>query len=254
MFDSGATGLFINRRYAEQHSMRMRRLPEPIKLFNIDGTQNSAGDITHTIRLLVTPEGMESQPLEFLVTNLDSENLILGLPWLRMTNPTIDWKRNLLSTNETSPIYRLSGNHSQRQEWLRTGILEEKTEELWCMARFTYSQQLAEKAQKEKPKKTFEEMVPKHYHAHTKVFSESESERLPVHQPWDHAIELKPEAPEAIRTKVYPMLVNEQEELERFLSDNLRKGYIVPSKSPISSPVFFIKKKDGKLHFVQDYR
>jgi hypothetical protein len=50
------------------------------------------------------------------------------------------------------------------------------------------------------------------------------------------------------------MPVNEQEELDRFLDDNLRKGYILPSKSPIASPVFFVKKKDGRLHLVQDYR
>jgi hypothetical protein len=47
---------------------------------------------------------------------------------------------------------------------------------------------------------------------------------------------------------------NEQQELNAFLEDNLRKGYITPSKSPMASPVFFIKKKDGKLRLVQDYR
>ena len=47
---------------------------------------------------------------------------------------------------------------------------------------------------------------------------------------------------------------NEQEELDRFIKENVDKGYIVPSKSPISSPVFFIKKKDGKLRLIQDYR
>ena len=50
------------------------------------------------------------------------------------------------------------------------------------------------------------------------------------------------------------MSINEQAELDKFLEDQLRKGYIVPSKSPLSSPVFFIKKKDGKLRLVQDYR
>ena len=70
----------------------------------------------------------------------------------------------------------------------------------------------------------------------------------------DYAIELIPGAPETMRTKVYPMSPNEQEELDQFLQDNLRKGYIRPSKSPLASPVFFIKKKDGKLRFVQDYQ
>ena len=46
----------------------------------------------------------------------------------------------------------------------------------------------------------------------------------------------------------------EDEELGRFLEEALAKGYIVPSKSPMASPVFFVKKKDGRLRFVQDYR
>jgi hypothetical protein len=33
-----------------------------------------------------------------------------------------------------------------------------------------------------------------------------------------------------------------------------RRGYIRPSQSPFASPFFFIKKKDGKLRPVQDYR
>jgi len=34
----------------------------------------------------------------------------------------------------------------------------------------------------------------------------------------------------------------------------LRKGYIRPLKSPQTSPVFFVKKKDGKKRMVQNYR
>jgi hypothetical protein len=81
---------------------------------------------------------------------------------------------------------------------------------------------------------------------------EKESECLPEHKPYDHAIELKPEMPKMIHSKVYPMPVNEQGELDCFLNENLHKGYIVPSKSLITFPVFFIKK-DGKLRLVQDY-
>ena len=86
------------------------------------------------------------------------------------------------------------------------------------------------------------------------MFSETESERLPEHKSYDHAIDLKPDTPETIHSKVYPMPVNEQDELDRFLVDHIHKGYIVPSKSLIASPVFFVKKKDGCLRLVQDYR
>jgi hypothetical protein len=155
---------------------------------------------------------------------------------------------------EMPPPVRIRANRATRRKWVKQGILNEQTEEVWCAAGFTYAQQLAEAAHKDKPTRTFEEMVPEQYRNYAKVFSETESERLPARKPWDHAIELTPGAPNAIRTKVYAMSPTEQEELDRFLEDNLRKGYIRPSKSPIASPVFFVKKKDGKLRFVQDYR
>jgi hypothetical protein len=50
------------------------------------------------------------------------------------------------------------------------------------------------------------------------------------------------------------MTLTEQAELDAFLHEALSTGKIRPSKSPIGAPVFFIKKKDKKLCFVQDYR
>jgi hypothetical protein len=42
--------------------------------------------------------------------------------------------------------------------------------------------------------------------------------------------------------------------MDAFLEEALATGCIRQSKSPLGAPVFFIKKKDGKLHFVQDHR
>jgi hypothetical protein len=42
--------------------------------------------------------------------------------------------------------------------------------------------------------------------------------------------------------------------MDTFLKEALATERIRQSKSPLGAPVFFIKKKDGKLHFVQDYR
>jgi len=39
-----------------------------------------------------------------------------------------------------------------------------------------------------------------------------------------------------------------------FITEQLRKGYIRPLKSPQIALVFFIGKKDGKKQMVQDYR
>ncbi|KNZ80699.1 hypothetical protein J132_04943 [Termitomyces sp. J132] len=42
--------------------------------------------------------------------------------------------------------------------------------------------------------------------------------------------------------KVYPLVPREQDKLDAFLQENLDFSHICPSKSPIASPVFFIKK------------
>ena len=54
--------------------------------------------------------------------------------------------------------------------------------------------------------------------------------------------------------KVYLLAASEQKELDAFLKENLDSGWIRPSKSPMASPVFFIKRKDGGLRLVQDYQ
>ena len=54
--------------------------------------------------------------------------------------------------------------------------------------------------------------------------------------------------------KVYPLSPTENTALQTFLSENLDKGYIQQSKSPYTFPFFFIKKKNGNLHLVQDYQ
>jgi hypothetical protein len=50
------------------------------------------------------------------------------------------------------------------------------------------------------------------------------------------------------------MTLTEQTEMDAVLEEVLATGRIRQSKSPLGAPVFFIKKKDGKLRFVQDYR
>jgi hypothetical protein len=50
------------------------------------------------------------------------------------------------------------------------------------------------------------------------------------------------------------MTREEDKALEQFIDEMIANGYIRPSKSPYASPFFFVKKKDGKLRPVQDYR
>ena len=53
--------------------------------------------------------------------------------------------------------------------------------------------------------------------------------------------------------KNYSLTPQEQIKMEKFLSENLEKGYIQPSMSLMASPFSFVDKKDGKLWPTQDY-
>jgi len=53
---------------------------------------------------------------------------------------------------------------------------------------------------------------------------------------------------------VYSLLREEREEVHKFINEQLRKGYIRPSKLPQTALLFFVGKKDGKKHMVQDYQ
>src|SRR6266704_1403640 len=61
-----------------------------------------------------------------------------------------------------------------------------------------------------KEEKTWEQIVPKHYHKWQKVFSEEEAKRFPQHQPWDIAIDLVKDAPKILDCKIYPLTLVEQ--------------------------------------------
>jgi len=98
----------------------------------------------------------------------------------------------------------------------------------------------------EKPdEEVVRELVPKRFWRWKKVFRKAESEKIPVQKAWDHAIELK-KGFVPRKGKVYALSRGEQEKVQAFVEDQLCKGYIQPLKSPQTSPVYFVAKKDGK--------
>jgi len=96
-------------------------------------------------------------------------------------------------------------------------------------------------------------LVPEKFHRWIKVFGKKQSERMPMRKLWDHAIDVK-EGFMPRKGKVYSLLREEREEVREFVREQLRKGYIRPSKSPQTAPVFFVGKKSGKKRMVQDYQ
>ena len=85
------------------------------------------------------------------------------------------------------------------------------------------------------------------------VFSKESFEQLLQYQFQDYTIDLKPDF-KLSDCKVYLLVLKEQDALKDFITKNLALERIQYSKSFITSPFFFIKKEDGTLRLVQDYR
>jgi hypothetical protein len=233
LVDSGATENFIDWRLAKALKVQTTLLPRPRKVYNVDGMENKAGVIERHVKLRVRQGKMEKVQT-FFITNLGDPRIIFGYPWLYHFQPKIDWKKGVVEGPQwmLEPIlWKLA------RQWRPTTPAQ--------ICRTNAAQEWAIEAAKKRNPKDSE--VPAKYQRHEVVFSETAAHRFPPSRPEDHAIKLKPDAPDMIKCKTYPLMKPEMDAAKKFLDDNQAMGYIEPTNSPYSSPFFFIKKKDGTL-------
>ncbi len=246
LIDSGATNCFMSENFIRRIKLGKRPLQKSRKIWNIDNTANQAREITHYITLKIQTGGIQKQ-IQFLITNIGNEDIILGYPWMAAFEPQFSWTNGVIN-EKALPIILWSVNPSIPGKDPIIARIKGTGDD--CHLQATTSTELAIKAQQYTEKAE----VPREYQQFAKLFSEEESKRYPPKRAWDHAIKFKKDAPEAVDCKVYPMNQIEDEAVQKFISNELEKGYIHESKSPYASSFFFVKKKDGKLQPMQDYR
>ena len=170
--------------------------------------------------------------------------LILGHDWLKKHNLNIDWTTGDVKLSCCPPECK-----SLMDMWFTKLISDNESQETWVQALKNH------KSKGDIDESTLEDaqkLVPHKYWDYLEVFSKLKSECMPLRKPWDHRIDLKEDFP-LKKGQLIPLSVDEQKEVEEFLDDQLSKGYIWPSNFQQTSLVFFVPKKDGKKHMVQDY-
>ena len=118
---------------------------------------------------------------------------------------------------------------------------------------FAISMRDIEQALKGKEEMDLVIVVPPEYHTFLNIFSRPESNKLPLHRAYDYTIPLK-EGSEPPFNPLRGISRDELLVLQKYLKDNLTKGFIKASSSPAAAPVFFIRKPQGGLRFCVDYR
>jgi hypothetical protein len=200
----------------------------------------------------------------------------LGLPWLIKENPDINWTkghlqwRNAALTVIRDDTVKKGGNFPKipylfdqtldsRDPFLISLIetFEEPTipadESSLDILRIKISDHFNQIYGKPETKQSHQELVPKLYHQFIELFNKKTSERFPKPRPYDHEINLKPDF-KPFKQAPYPLNPLQTKLAQDFIKENLDKGYIVKSKSPMASPLFFVGKKDGSYRPCQDYR
>src|SRR6266567_1015557 len=101
LLDSGAGGNFIHHDLAPTiHNPTP--LKKPIEAFNVDGTPNKEGMITHYVTADILVNNLQ-MTLGLLVAGIGKVSLILGFPWLQTWNPDVDWQKGTLRWRHGSP-------------------------------------------------------------------------------------------------------------------------------------------------------
>lgn len=168
--------------------------------------------------------GNHQETISFHLISHSQPPLVLGYPWLRKHNPRIDWVRE--EVNAWSPF---------------------------CL-RHCLSSALTpvSKAPPTLPESVDLSSVPRMYHDLGQVFSKDKALSLPLHRPYDCAVDL----PGATlpRSRLYNLSRTERTAMENYIPDSLAAGIIHPSSSPAGARFFFVGKKDGSLRPCIDNR
>ena len=239
MVDSGATGNFIDTKVAREQGLGIWKKPQPYRLFAVNGGEigTEKGMVTHETRILQmrTTEG-HVEDITFDIVAMGTHMVILGMPWLRLHNPKIDWTRGVITMSQC----QCEGNRLALLEGM-----DPSTREKICATSSENEYRAQDSVLKQ---------IPGAYKEYESLFREGPtSEALPQHQPWDHEIPIEKDKSPTFGP-IYQLSESELKVLKQYVDENLAKGFIRPSTSSAASPILFVPKKDGTLRLCVDYR
>jgi hypothetical protein len=154
LVDSGAGGTFMDQNYAWKHGFNLTKLEYPITAQNMDGTENKQKTIWYYMDLDLQVDG-KTNTERFLITGLENQKIILGLPWLWKHNLEINWKEGTLQWRTTAMEEVLDKEeHLNRPVNASDKVLLEylgMENELWINSKENLATKLASEASQKKP-------------------------------------------------------------------------------------------------------
>ncbi|MBW0542809.1 hypothetical protein O181_082524 [Austropuccinia psidii MF-1] len=106
LIDSGATNSFIARKFVHKYSLTISELAEKIPLIILDSSESPSSFVTHHTKYMVELPSFPSFNCKFLVIDTPKgEELILVFDFLNHFNPSIDWRKRLITFDSDHKDY-----------------------------------------------------------------------------------------------------------------------------------------------------
>ena len=244
----------MDRVFASTHGIPLRRLARPAPVAVIDGRSIASGDVVHETAFLRVTFGEFACEVAFNIIATPEHPVVLGMPWFELNNPFVDWRRrSMTKVKYLEPFQRMP--HIDVPKLKISAISLKEFVEIGKREPGSVFAVIVKPVQSTSVSSTSKLAVelPAKYRRFAGVFDKERVSQLPKHRTYDCPIDLV-EGSTPPFGPIYPMSPAELDVLRKYLEENLSNDFIQHSRSPAGAPVFFVKKKDGSLRLVVDYR
>ena len=130
LLDNSATRMFMDKRMAAKHGFRLQELKRPIAIRNVNRTNNSKEAIIYQVECNVYYKG-HVERMRIDVCDLEKTKVILGMSWLAVHNPEINWETREVKMTRCLPL--CGGKSLKKEKVKRVVTLEEKKIIKWVI-------------------------------------------------------------------------------------------------------------------------
>jgi transposase InsO family protein len=265
LLDCGASRIYASKDFVDKLRLELRSPNDSVNIRLPNGSMVPLyGTSTFTLRI-----GSYSVQIEARVLDLPDIDIILGLEWLRSTNPFIDWstleirvqddkghwhtirkpdEHRTIDSSALESVNTITGAQARR-------ALRKRDTQAWLyfvQPASTERQTNTNTPDNESLPTCTDPQINDIIRRFSHIFRQTLPDGPPPQRTITHPIDTGDAKP--ININAYPLPPTHQDEQYRQVMTLLEKQLVRPSSSPWGFPVLFVKKKDGEWRMCIDYR
>jgi hypothetical protein len=245
LLDSGASSNFVSSEWVKKYKQSTSQLNQHQEVKMANGVLAVAKERLERAALHI---GEYHGPVSFIVLDLPQVDAILGIPWLREVNPTINWITSRILTTDGTIIYR----GQSATQMLKEKQQKKTSREAMSLHYAAFDQTLNQCGKGTAASADSINKMKALLSSYSDLFPEELPRGLPPQRRLDHRIILYP-GTKPIHRKQYRIPIHYIPEFKRQIQQQLAAGRIRPSTSPYSAPVLLVMR-NNKLRMCLDLR